>query len=58
MRKLPRPDGASTWRLDPEFIIKVAHKIQHDEGWEVTMEAVELAMLAAERFIESGEVYG
>lgn len=55
MRKLPRPDGASTWTLDPDFVMKVAHQIQRVEGWDVTMEAVESAMLAAERFITHQE---
>lgn len=46
---LPRPDGASTWKLDPEFVMDVAHAIQREEGWDTSMEVVELAMLAAER---------
>jgi len=48
---LPRPDGASTWTLDPEFVAKVSHAIQREDGWETTMEVVQLAMLAAEKHI-------
>ena len=48
---LPRPDKASTWTLDPEFVANVAHGIQRNEGWDATMEATELAMLAAEKHI-------
>ena len=52
---LPRPDSASTWEIDPEFVMDVAHAIQREEGWDVSMEAVELAMLAAEKHILQAE---
>lgn len=46
--RLPRPKDASIWTLDPDFVMKVTHDIDR-EGWEATMEVVELAMLEAER---------
>ena len=55
MRKLPRPDGNSTWTLDPDFVMRVARDIQRQHGWDACMEVVELAMLAAEDFIEQKE---
>ena len=48
---LPRPDCASTWTLDPQFVMDVANTIQREDGWDTTMEVVELAMLAAEKSI-------
>jgi hypothetical protein len=54
VRKLPRPDGASTWTLDFDFVEEVTKQIR-GEGWDATMEVVELAMLAAEKFIAPNE---
>ena len=46
---LPRPDGASTWKLDPEFVMHVTRAIQIEDGWDTSLEVVETAMLAAEK---------
>lgn len=51
---LPRPEYGSTWTLDPGFVERVTREINRD-GWEATMEVVELAMLAAERALAEGD---
>jgi hypothetical protein len=51
---LPRPEYVSTWTLDPGFVERVTREINRD-GWEATMEVVELAMLAAERALAEGD---
>lgn len=50
MAKLPRAPSTSDWDLDPKFVLQVTHEIEH-QGWEATMEVVELAMLAAETWL-------
>lgn len=54
MANLPRAPQGSTWTLDPQMLMDVAHSIQLSEGWEASMEVVELAMLEAERMISTG----
>jgi hypothetical protein len=52
--RLPRPECASTWTLDPKFVMQVTHEINRI-GWDTCMEVVELAMLAAERALRKGD---
>ena len=53
MADLPRAPQGSTWTLDPQMLIDVAHSIELNGGWEASMEVVELAMLEAERMMSA-----
>lgn len=47
---LKRSNGEGGWTLDPIMVRDVTHKIGKD-GWEISMEAVEMVMLEAEHIL-------
>ena len=54
MAELPRAPAGSTWELDPQMLMGVSHDIER-QGWEATMEVVEMAMLEAEKMLTQME---
>lgn len=52
VKPLPRAPKTSSWELDPTMLMEVTHAVEA-EGWDTTLEPVEVTMLDAERRILS-----